>query len=98
MKLSIVSICGVMLAFGPANGFYCGPPPGAPVQVVYQGEACECAKSLPYHVETPKVTEFRDTHVGYGYKVERPQHCPEEIKYSFDFRMERPKPPSDISL
>lgn len=65
--------------------------PAQPINVVYQGEGCQCQKRLPYHVEKPKITETRDTHYGFGYKVEMPDQEPAEIKYSFDFRVERPQ-------
>lgn len=65
------------------------------LDVLYHGDACECAKALPYKLERPQVTEHRGAHYDYGYKVEMAhQQKPTEVKYSFDFQMERPKAPS----
>lgn len=62
------------------------------VEVVHQGEACECGKNHGYHVEVPLVTEHRNTHYDYGYTVQVPEQAPEEVNYSFDFHMEKPLP------
>lgn len=62
-----------------------------PIDVVYQGEACECGRKYPVQLEVPKITEHRDAHYDYGFTVERPQEAPAEVKYTFDFHMEKPK-------
>lgn len=71
-----------------------------PIDVIYQGETCECGlgHKYPVQMEVPKITEHRDAHYDYGFTVERPQEAPAQIKYTFDFHMEKPKPIPAASL
>lgn len=66
--------------------------------VIYQGEACECGRKYPVQMEVPKITEHRDAHYDYGFTIERPQEAPAEVKYTFDFHMEKPKSLPTASL
>lgn len=68
------------------------------IEVIHHGDACECCKALPYQVQIPEITECRDAHYDCGYKIVRPAEKPAEVKYSFDFHMERPKPDEGIQL
>lgn len=69
-----------------------------PIDVIYRGEACECGRQYPVRMEVPKITEHRDAHYDYGFTIERPQQPPAEVKYTFDFHMEKPKPLPTASL
>lgn len=69
-----------------------------PIDIKYHGEACECGRHYPVQMEVPKITEHRDAHYDYGFTVERPQEPPAEVKYTFDFHMEKPKPLPTASL
>lgn len=68
------------------------------IDVIKYGDACECGRALPYQVERPKVTEQRDAYYNVGYKVEAPKQDSAEVKYSFDFQLERPNPPPGEQL
>lgn len=64
------------------------------IEVIHRGETCECGRrQYPVQVEVPKITEHRDAHYDFGFTVEQPQGAaPAEIKYTYDFHMEKPRP------
>lgn len=68
------------------------------IDVIYQGDACSCGSKLPYHLEIPKPNQREDAHYDYSYKIDVPQKPPTELKYSFDFHMERPRDTEEAPL
>lgn len=74
------------------------PPIPAGVEIIKYGEACECGRALPYQVERPRLTEQQEAHYNVGYKVDVPKQQPSEVKYTFDFHIERPKEAAGVQL
>lgn len=89
--------CPIGCGCGCHQGIALPPIPNG-IEVIKYGDACECGRALPYQVEHPKVTEQQDAHYNFGYKFEVPKQEPTEVKYSFDFHLERPKPPPSAPL
>lgn len=61
------------------------------VEVIYHGEACDCARRLPYEVEVPIVPRQNYIHRDYGYGVEVPVRPVAKVNYAFDVEVEKPR-------
>lgn len=94
-KTSVAIVLFSVIALASAQ---CSCQSKPPVEIKYPGEACECTRQYPVQLEIPKITEHRDAHYDYGFTIERPQEAPQEVKYTFDFHMEKPKPVPTASL
>lgn len=96
---SLVAAATAEFIFPIASGSNDGGHPTKCLNVLFHGDACECAKALPYKLERPVIeSSGGGGHYDYGYKVEMSAAPPKptELKYSFDFEMERPKPAAAV--